>query len=102
MASQKKIDANRANARKSTGPRTAAGKAASRANAYRHGMRARTVIMPHEDQDQYHKLYNSYCKEFPCTTPHEQFLVKLRLTTLQTSCESHVVILTQRYIKYRQ
>jgi hypothetical protein len=76
MSSQKKIDANRANARKSTGPRTAAGKAASRANAYRHGMRARSVIMPHEDQDQYHKLYNSYCQEFPCTTPHEQFLVK--------------------------
>ena len=38
MASEKQIAANRANALKSTGPRTAAGRARSSRNAYRHGL----------------------------------------------------------------
>jgi pantothenate synthetase len=38
MASEKQIGANRANALKSTGPRTAAGRATSSRNAYRHGL----------------------------------------------------------------
>jgi hypothetical protein len=38
MATAKQIAANRANAKKSTGPRTAAGCAKSSRNAYRHGL----------------------------------------------------------------
>lgn len=38
MASQKQIAANRANALRSTGPKTAAGKSKSSRNAYRHGL----------------------------------------------------------------
>jgi hypothetical protein len=38
MASEKQIAANRANAKRSTGPRTAKGKKASSRNAYRHGL----------------------------------------------------------------
>jgi hypothetical protein len=38
MASEKQIAANRANALKSTGPRTSAGRATSSRNAYRHGL----------------------------------------------------------------
>lgn len=38
MASTRKIAANRRNAQKSTGPRTLAGKARTRRNAYRHGL----------------------------------------------------------------
>ena len=38
MASEKQILANRANAKKSTGPRTAAGRAKSSRNSYRHGL----------------------------------------------------------------
>jgi hypothetical protein len=40
MTSAKKIEANRRNALRSTGPRTAAGKARSRQNATRHGLAA--------------------------------------------------------------
>lgn len=38
MASEKQIRANRANARKSTGPRTAEGRLKSSRNAFRHGL----------------------------------------------------------------
>jgi hypothetical protein len=38
LATEKQIAANRANAQKSTGPKTAAGKLKSSRNAYRHGL----------------------------------------------------------------
>lgn len=38
MATEKQISANRANALRSTGPRTAAGRAKSSRNSYRHGL----------------------------------------------------------------
>jgi hypothetical protein len=50
--SPRKVAANRRNARKSTGPRTAAGKARSRGNATTHGLfAAADVLMPDEDAD---------------------------------------------------
>jgi hypothetical protein len=44
MASEAQIEANRANARLSTGPKTRAGKEKSRQNALRHGLRAQQVV----------------------------------------------------------
>ena len=38
MASERQIAANRANARKSSGPRSSAGKSRASSNAYRHGL----------------------------------------------------------------
>ena len=52
MATQKQIEANRRNARKSTGPRSAAGKAASAANALSHGLTAASdVLLADESAD---------------------------------------------------
>jgi len=48
MSSEKKIAASRRNALKSTGPRTREGKAVSRLNALRHGLRASKTILPPE------------------------------------------------------
>ena len=41
MASQRQIEANRSNAARSTGPKTAGGKATSSRNALRHGLASR-------------------------------------------------------------
>jgi hypothetical protein len=49
MASDKQVVANRANAKRSTGPKTAAGKALSRMNAYKHGLTAETIVIGDED-----------------------------------------------------
>ncbi len=46
-AEQKEI--NQRNARLSTGPRTSSGKDKSKYNAFKHGMTARTVLLPGED-----------------------------------------------------
>lgn len=46
--SEAKLQANRANAKKSTGPRTAHGKAWSRRNALRHGLTSRIVLFDPE------------------------------------------------------
>jgi len=43
MSSQKRLAANRRNAKRSTGPRTQPGKSRSRANAVRHGLSSRAL-----------------------------------------------------------
>ncbi len=48
IATEKKIAANRRNALRSTGPRTRKGKAVSRLNALRHGLRSSGSILPPE------------------------------------------------------
>jgi hypothetical protein len=50
MASARQIAANRANAQRSTGPRTAAGKAAAAGNARKHGLFAKEVLAMGEDR----------------------------------------------------
>jgi hypothetical protein len=46
--SERKLQANRANAKRSTGPRSEAGKAASCRNALKHGILSRAVDLPLE------------------------------------------------------
>ncbi len=46
MTSPEKIAANRANAQRSTGPRSVAGKASSRRNAIKHGLAVRASALP--------------------------------------------------------
>ncbi len=53
MTSARQIAANRRNAAKSTGPKSAKGKERSRRNALRHGLTAETVINALEDAEDY-------------------------------------------------
>ena len=53
MASQQQIDADRANALKSTGPKTPEGKAIVSQNALKHGLTAQNACVTDEDQDEF-------------------------------------------------
>jgi hypothetical protein len=53
MATQNQIRANRANALRSTGPKTDEGKKASSRNSTRHGMLSQTVVLDGESQDRF-------------------------------------------------
>ena len=56
MTSEKQIAANRANAEKSTGPKTPETKAISAVNALRHGMTGQINLMPGEDREAHDKF----------------------------------------------
>jgi len=76
MATQKQIEANRRNAQKSTGPRTPEGKTAVRLNALRHGMRARTVVLPGEDRQEFNSLCDVLEAEWQPRTATELFYLE--------------------------
>jgi hypothetical protein len=81
MTSLRKLEANRRNATKSTGPQTEAGKRRSRRNAMRHGLTAETVIDGLEDSKDYQSFQQSVTAEFEAQTAVERELV-LRLANL--------------------
>jgi hypothetical protein len=56
VTSDKKAEANRRNAQKSTGPKTPEGKNAVRLNALRHGLLSEEVLLPGEDPDVFGEL----------------------------------------------
>ena len=74
--SQAKIEANRRNAQRSTGPRTSTGKAASSRNAVRTGLTTLTLtVMPGECQQDLDELSHSIRNEWNPQGDHENFLV---------------------------
>jgi hypothetical protein len=79
MATQAQINANRANALKSTGPRSAEGKSASRFNALKHGIDAASIVIPGEDPADYDALVADYHRDFRPQSPSEAFHVDTML-----------------------
>jgi len=76
MTTQKQIAANRRNSRKSTGPSTRAGKAASKLNAMKHGLLAEHVVVRGEDPAEFASFYESLVDEFLPQGPLEEQLVE--------------------------
>jgi hypothetical protein len=76
VATLKQIEANRRNAQKSTGPKTTEGKAAVSMNALRHGLRARTVVLPGENRDEFNQLCDDLEVEWEPQSRTEQFYVE--------------------------
>src|ERR1035438_8664189 len=75
MATKKQIAANRRNAQKCTGPKTPEGKATASMNNLRHGLRARTLILPGEKQEDYDEIHAGLQNQYQPQNPAEQYLV---------------------------
>jgi hypothetical protein len=81
MTSLRQFEANRRNARLSTGPVAEEGKKKSRRNALRHGLTAETVIVAFEDADDYAAFETTVTRDFDAQSAVERELV-LRLASL--------------------
>jgi hypothetical protein len=76
MVSDKRLEANRLNAQKSTGPKTDEGKARSRRNAWKHGLAGAGVVLPDEDRDKLRERVTSWTDDLQPTCPVESWLVE--------------------------
>jgi hypothetical protein len=67
---------NRENAQSSTGPKTAEGKERSRLNSLGHGMTSKTIVLPHESQEEFDALHQGMIEAHSPANDHEIVLVK--------------------------
>ena len=75
MTSDRKKEANRRNAAKSTGPRTPEGKATARLNAMKHGLLSQNVLLPGEDGEALRELGEELRAELQPVGEMESLLV---------------------------
>ena len=75
MLSQAQIDANRRNAKKSTGPVSAEGKAACALNALKSGIYASSHVIPGEDPAELEALTDAYFHQYQPADPTQLALV---------------------------
>ena len=108
MSSFRQIEANRRNARLSTGPATEEGKNKSRQNAVRHGLTAETVIDALEDGEDYAAFEMAVTADYDAQSAVERELV-LRLASLlwrlrrATAIESGLFKIQARHLlQFRQ
>ena len=75
--SDRKLEANRLNAQKSTGPRTPEGKFRTRLNSLRHGLTGQTVLLPEEDRQVCEAPCAAFLEDFPPKAPSKPNLPRL-------------------------
>ncbi len=74
MTTKTKIAANRRNAKRSTGPKTPAGRTVCSLNSVRGGLYATTVILPTENKSQFDEIHAKYQALYQ---PHDAYQQKL-------------------------
>ena len=80
MTTESQIAANRRNALKSTGPKTAAGKAKVAGNALRHGLTAREVVRTDENQAGFEQFFAEIRETLdPADAVEEQMVERIAL-----------------------
>src|SRR5260370_17567273 len=82
-SSNNRAETNRENAKKSTGPRTEAGKQRSSLNALRHGLTGHTVVLPSDDLAAYQRHCKGFHDQYQPKNPTE---VQLTQTVADLSC----------------
>ena len=82
--SPKKLEANRRNAQKSTGPRSIEGKGRARFNALKHGATAQIPVLPGEDPALFHARVDAYKADLqPQTTLESELIERMALFSTQ-------------------
>ncbi len=76
MATQAQLDANRANAQKSTGPRTPEGRAAVRQNALKHGLTSMSPVAPGEDPAEFLLFLADWTQAYQPVGPAEDEVLR--------------------------
>ena len=76
MRSEQSLEANRANAKRSTGPTTNSGKARSKMNALKHGLSAKAIVIEGEDPREFEALRAGLERDFEAPTVIERELVE--------------------------
>src|SRR5206468_1622543 len=98
---EKKLAANRANAKKSTGPRTQAGKGRSKLNGVTHALFCADIVIPGEKWDEFEGFRHAYLLQYNPQDIVELMLVdrivnaawKLRrLGSLELMCNRHAAM----------
>jgi hypothetical protein len=87
MSSKKKVEANRRNARLSTGPKTQAGKRNVRLNAQKHGLYAQEIVLRPENEAEINQLRKHLDAELKPTSALQQIAFK---TILQCYLRFHL------------
>ena len=75
LSPEERADVNRRNATRSTGPRTARGKAAVSQNAYKHGLRAEILTLPTEDAEAFRELHGEWDDSYHPKSPTRRALL---------------------------
>jgi hypothetical protein len=94
MISPFRLQANRRNALRSTGPKTEEGKQRSRENAFRHGLTAETIVASLEDVEDYKAFEAAIVSDYCAETAVARELV-LRLASLLWRLRRATTIETQ-------
>jgi hypothetical protein len=102
MASEKQILANRANAKKSTGPRTSFGRQRSRRNALKHGLTGRAVVDILEDDREFQSFAKAICDQYRPHTPLQAELVHRLCAILWRLRRAHAIETGLMSIQARQ
>jgi len=76
MSTAAQMFANRANALRSTGPRTEQGKSASSLNPLNHGLASKQLVLPHESREDYEALHAAFGLDYNPATETESELVR--------------------------
>jgi len=76
MATEKQIQANRENAKKSTGPRTDEGKHRVSRNGLKHGLLSTVCVIPGESPADYDKHLSKFQEQYWPSNPFEHALVR--------------------------
>jgi hypothetical protein len=81
LISDKQQEANRQNARQSTGPKTSAGKAAVRFNALTWSLRARSLMITGDDPAEYQQLWDDLEAEWKPQTHTQRYYMEQMCTS---------------------